>query len=122
MNCNILVLEDEPLIALDIAMTLEEAGYNDVVICHSIKEATELLVKITPKIALLDFSFKNGTTSVSVAKQLKESNTPFIFLTGNTQTTIKTPDELQPAAHINKPFQGVDLVTKVQRVLNVPQS
>jgi len=118
MTCNILVLEDEALIATDIAMTLEEAGHKNIVVCYSIEEAMEQITKAIPRVALLDFNLGHKTTCVPVAERLKQSGVPFILMTGYAETMIPTPEEFDWTTRISKPFRNGDMVAKVETALN----
>ena len=116
-DCNILILEDEALIAMDIEMTLEEAGHSNISVCSTVDEAMAQIEKSTPKVALLDFNLGNGKTSIPVAERLSETGVPFIFLSGYTESTVQIPDELSNAGRLAKPFQSTELVAKVADAL-----
>jgi CheY-like chemotaxis protein len=81
----ILVVEDNPLIALDIAMMLEDEGALVLGPCASVDEALALIDENAGKrqihAAVLDFDLRIGT-SVRVAHLLQEMAIPFIFYTG----------------------------------------
>jgi len=116
-DVEILILEDEALIAMDIQMTLEDAGHNSISVCSSVDDAMILIEKDLPKVAVLDFNLGNGTTSVSVAEKLSENGVPFIFLSGYTESTVRIPDEFSSAGRLAKPFQSAELVSKVRSTL-----
>lgn len=116
-ECDILVLEDEAFIAMDIEMTLADAGYKSIAICHTVVEAMEQIDKGNPKIALLDFNLGKDATSVPVAERLSQSDVPVVFLSGYTEFTVEIPDGLSNAQRLAKPFRSAELVEQVERVL-----
>ncbi|WP_189524501.1 MULTISPECIES: response regulator [unclassified Mesorhizobium] len=76
----ILVLEDEPLIALDVEATLVEAGFN-VAVTASCAEAESILEDVSPDAAVLDLYLKDGPC-IAVAKKLVGRGIPFVVHTG----------------------------------------
>jgi DNA-binding response OmpR family regulator len=100
----ILVVEDDPLIALDLATTLEDAGATVVGPCASVAKALSFLGETSARPAVegavLDFDLR-GETSAPIAKLLKSRGIPFIFHTG-----------LDPARNINLEEFGAPVVPK----------
>lgn len=80
------VVEDDPLIALDVAMTLQQAGadvYGPYPNCTSALAAIETLSQtIGITLAVLDVDL-GRETSEPVARALMERGIPFVFHTGN---------------------------------------
>ena len=116
-KCDILVLEDETLIGIDIRMTLEAAGYENVAVCSTIEGAIELIEKCEPKIGLLDINLGRGMDSLPVAELLNERGKPIIFISGYTETTVQVPSALSNAGRLAKPFQSAELISIVERAL-----
>lgn len=114
----ILVLEDEALIAMDIEMTLQEAGYQKVSVHSDSKSALKKIENTQPIAAFLDFNLGNDKTSLDVANALKDRGVPFVFLTGYTDATVSLPDDLADVKRIAKPFQGAELVKAVNGMIS----
>ncbi|MGF0536948.1 response regulator [Agrobacterium sp. ES01] len=76
----ILVLEDNPMLALDAATAVADAGF-DVAITARCGEALAMLEGVRFKCAILDFNLLDGD-SVIVAKRLMEMGTPFRIVSG----------------------------------------
>lgn len=77
--CNVLVVEDEALIALDLAMTIEEMG---AVVCgpfNSVDRAAPTCDTVDG--AILDVDIKGGTV-FALADRLHAKGTPMVFHTG----------------------------------------
>jgi DNA-binding response OmpR family regulator len=78
----ILVLEDEFIIADEIASTIEDAGHAVLGPAASVEEALRLLATETrPDVAIIDANLR-GETSLPVAERLREQSVPFCVCTG----------------------------------------
>jgi DNA-binding response OmpR family regulator len=80
-DMNILIVEDEALVALDLSMILEERGAAVAGTCGTIEEACNA---IAPDLdaAILDVDLR-GRLVFPVADRLRKNGTPFIFHTGH---------------------------------------
>ena len=100
---NVLIVEDEPLIALDIAETLETAGACVAGPIRSLKSAFEALEACgaadTWDAVVLDYNLLDGT-SEPFGKALKLRNIPFLIHTGNVEFLSGL------AMHLNVPLVG----------------
>lgn len=77
----ILILEDEVLVALDVAEILEKMGVAVVGPAHRVESAMTMLDSNRPDAALLDVNIA-GTTSAEVAERLSRDGIPFVLATG----------------------------------------
>ena len=77
-----LVLEDEPLIAMDLTYAFEDEGF-DVVTTSDCDEALDLIAADQIAGAVLDVNLGPGTTCEPVAKALNERDIPFVLHTGD---------------------------------------
>jgi CheY-like chemotaxis protein len=107
----ILVVEDQYLLARDVCEWLESAGAEIVGPAPDSKKACELLDKRTVDSAVVDINLGRGP-SYEVASRLYERDVPFVFATGYDQAAI--PEEFQSAPRLEKPFKGPDLVQAVR--------
>ena len=78
---SILVVEDEPLVALDIADAFRDAGAH-VLIARALAEAMKLVE--TPGLtgAVIDHSLQDGLTTSDVCERLNELSIPFVVHSG----------------------------------------
>lgn len=111
---SVLVVEDEALIAMDLEMLLQDAGYRVLGPANSIESALKILGTETPDAALLDINL--GRSDVfAVANALSEKKTRVIFLSGHSAQKL-------PAAHrdlplVTKPYLPHALLQTLRRVL-----
>ncbi|HWH17771.1 MAG TPA: response regulator [Allosphingosinicella sp.] len=93
---SILIIEDEPLIAMMLEDFLDSLGHKVVGTCETVEDA---MVKIDEggfEVAIVDVHLKNGEHVWPVADRLVEEGVPFILATGG---HIEPP----PAAHADAP-------------------
>jgi|SRR6185503_602531 CheY-like chemotaxis protein len=113
-QASILVVEDEALIAMDLQMLLEEAGYRVLGPVNSTAAAMALLDGALPDVALLDVNL--GRSDVfGVANELAARKTKLIFLTGHTVQRLPEAHRHRPL--IGKPYLPHALLQIVQQVL-----
>ena len=96
----ILVLEDDVLIATDLAATLEEMGASVQGPAHTAQQAELSIARRKPDLALLDFKL-NGHTSEHIAERLEEMDVPVVFITGHSRHHL--PERFQNHTIIQKP-------------------
>lgn len=78
----ILLLEDEPLIAMDLQFVFEDYGV-EVHVAASCSAAGEIIDKVPIDGAVLDVNLGRGETCENVAGRLRELGVPFILHTGD---------------------------------------
>jgi CheY-like chemotaxis protein len=107
----VLVVEDQYLLARDVCEWLEAAGAHVVGPAPDSTKACELLEGHAVDSAVVDINLGRGPT-YEVAARLNEREVPFLFATGYDEEVI--PAEFQGAARLEKPFTGADLVQAVE--------
>jgi len=111
MQKTILVVEDELVVANDIRLTLERAGYTVVGISRTYHSAMETIMATRPALVLLDIFLKGDLTGIDVAAQLNKQDIPFVYLSANCNTTVLEMAKVtQPSGFIVKPFREKDLL------------
>ncbi|OUT97940.1 MAG: phosphate regulon transcriptional regulatory protein PhoB [Betaproteobacteria bacterium TMED41] len=120
MNCNILVIEDEPAISEIIAVNLTYAGHK-VLRAMDTSQAEALIKLELPDLILLDWMLP-GTNGSQYAKHLRTCDrtklVPIIMLTARTCEEDKI-EGLESGAddYITKPFSPKELVARIKAVL-----
>ena len=80
-GCTVLVVEDEPLVALDIADAFKGAGAQ-VIISRTLQDALHQAATANLTAAVIDHALHDGVTTSDVCAQLKERDIPFIVYSG----------------------------------------
>jgi CheY-like chemotaxis protein len=99
---SILIVEDEPLIAMMLEDFLESLGHNVVASCESVDEALGHVEAGGFDVAILDVQLKDGMKVWPVCDRLAESGTPFILATGG--HVEPPPAEHASAPVLSKPY------------------
>jgi CheY-like chemotaxis protein len=106
---NIMVIEDEPIIAMDIRQLVESCGHNVVGIASGEAEAVSMARELKPGLILADVNLGPGGDGISAVQRiLQEQDTPVIFVTAYPERLL-TAEQLEPAFIISKPFEPVAL-------------
>lgn len=113
----VLIVEDEFLIALDLALVLERDGWSVLGPVGTIEAAMTVLDSETPSIALLDTNLMDGPVTI-VAETLKARNVPFVVASAHTQPELFAGDVLNGALNVGKPIDERRLLAALQRSLN----
>lgn len=79
---SVLILEDEPLIALDHDLHVGRAGFTQITIFSSCAAAHEWLRSHVPTVALLDVRLRDGPCP-DIATLLKNKSVPFVVCSGS---------------------------------------
>jgi DNA-binding NarL/FixJ family response regulator len=111
MPRKILIVEDEPAIAQDIAFNLEDNGFIVSAVVHSSEKALDYLFKNEVDLILLDINIKGTKNGIEVARIINEKYVlPFIFLTSfSDEDTISEAAKTIPYGYLTKPFKNSDL-------------
>ena len=104
---SILVVEDEPLIAMMLEDFLESLGHSVTATCESVQDAMNEADKGGFDLAILDVNLK-GESVWPVAAALRARGTPFVLASGG--YVEPPPPEFKNAPMIEKPYT-VDRVT-----------
>jgi len=121
---NILIVENEVLIAHMAESMLIELGYIVVGKARNVAEALNIIANNKVDIALLDINLYNGTEGIDLGQQLKDHfQIPFIYLTSYTNKgVIKKATLTNPGGYVIKPFNKTDLFSSIEICLaNVKQ-
>jgi signal transduction histidine kinase len=115
----ILIVEDEIIIANNIAEILEGIGYEVVDIAPTATKAIFSFAKHDPDLVLMDIKLKEKETGIDVAKKIRKiSKVPIIFLTANgDEKTINAALETGPYGYILKPVREKELVINIELAL-----
>jgi len=107
MNMRILVVEDEPLLAMLLEENLTDLGHEPVGAAATVEQAMAMLDAQDIDAALLDFSLGHDSTSAPVAHRLRRIGTPFFYLSGH--ASLDAEDNTPDAPLLIKPVSLVDL-------------
>jgi DNA-binding LytR/AlgR family response regulator len=112
---NILVVEDESLIAEMVRVMLEDMGYRVPFVAYNLKAGLRVLNEEEVHFAVFDINLKEGMEGVELAKVASEKGIPFMFLTSySDKGTIDVAKLTKPGAYVIKPFSEEELYSGIQ--------
>ncbi|AMR27011.1 hypothetical protein A0257_07745 [Hymenobacter psoromatis] len=120
---NLIVVEDEALIAQELSNTLQDLGYYVLATCLSYVEARQAFAQYQPDLVLLDINLRSPNPThngLALAQQLHERPVPppFIFLTAyNDLDTIRQATRLRPSGYLIKPANDAALFAAIQTAI-----
>lgn len=103
----ILVVEDEPLLAMLLEESLEDLGHEMVGVAATVAQAEAILDQHPIDAAFLDFSLADDATSAPVAERLRREGKPFYYVTG--YDSIAPSGQAPEAPLLSKPVSMVAL-------------
>lgn len=111
MKEKLLIVEDEFIVANDLKIMLEKAGYSICGIAPSVPKALELIEIMQPAWVLLDIFLQGEKTGIDLAKRLRQLEIPFIYISANTnQSILEAAKATLPYGFLVKPFRENDLM------------
>jgi len=115
----VLIVEDEPTIAQEIAFNLEDHGYDVIGIANSAEKALSYIETEMPDVAMLDISINGMKNGIELAEIIRERYTfPFVFLTSFADSdTISKAAHTRPEGYLVKPFKDADLAPAIALAL-----
>lgn len=113
---DILIVEDEAIVALDIKRTILKMGFD---VTNMVTNHDDALLSIkakTPDIVLLDIHLKNSKDGIETAKDIKQiADIPIVYLTAfSDDKTIERAVQTNPVGYLVKPFKREDLKSTLQ--------
>lgn len=115
MTASAFILEDEPIIALELESCLSDAGYEVVGTAGSVEAALEQLRDLRCDVAVLDLNL-HGQRSDAVAAMLADRGTPFLFVSGYGREAL--PARFAAAPLVPKPIHERALLDAMQSLLS----
>lgn len=115
----ILVVEDESIIALDIAERLRRLGYEVTATAVSGDEAMDAAIRTRPDLVLMDIMLPGAVDGIEAAARIRDRlEVPVVYLTAYAdQATLARAQVTEPFGFILKPFQERGLKAAVEIAL-----
>jgi DNA-binding LytR/AlgR family response regulator len=112
----ILIVEDELIIAEDISNMLEKMGYDVIGIAMDFDEAVTVLETKKPDLILLDINLNGKNDGIDLANVINgKCKIPFIYLTSYSDaTTLERAKNSNPLNYLIKPFKEQQLFTAIE--------
>ena len=101
---DVMIIEDEPLIAMDLEALLESLGHRVTGVARTAKEAILLAATKRPGLVLADIQLADGSSGIDAVNAILQTiKVPVIFITAFPERLL-TGEKPEPAFLITKPF------------------
>lgn len=119
MPTNVLIAEDEALVALDISHELESAGYTVVGQVSNGRDAVKKAFELKPDIILMDISMPGEIDGIQAADEIRsKQGTPIVFVTAHSdEATLQRAKITHPSGYVMKPFEPNELRAHIEIAL-----
>ena len=119
-HAQILIVEDESIVALDVRRRLHSLGYAVLAVLESGEEALEAVARLQPQLVLMDIKLRGRMDGVEVAERIRAKfGIPVVFLTAHTdEATLQRAKLTEPFGYIVKPFEERDLAITIGMALH----
>jgi signal transduction histidine kinase len=120
MSIKVVIVEDERLVARDIANILQDEGYIVCAIASDGLTALKHIIEHSPDLVLLDIRIKGEIDGIDVAQFLQSFyDSPIIYLTSFSDSeTLKRAQSTNPAGYVVKPFRREQLLSSITIALS----
>ena len=114
---DVLIIEDEPVIAADIEALVRELGHRVLEVASTRREAVEAVGRATPGLVLADIQLADGSSGIDAVKDiLGRHDVPVIFITAFPERLL-TGERPEPTFLITKPFQSETVKAAIGQAL-----
>lgn len=121
-RARILIIEDEPIIAMDIEMIVRDLGHDVVAVATTHREAVAEAQKHQPGLVLADIQLADNSSGIEAVQEiLTDLKIPVIFITAFPERLL-TGDRPEPAFLLTKPYQPATLRAAISQVLFFDES
>lgn len=118
-NAQIIIVEDERIVASDLKRRLDQLGYEVKAIVSSGEEAITKAEKCKPDLVLMDIVLKGSMDGITAANKIHALfNIPVVYLTAYTdRETLKRVKVSEPYGYLVKPFEERELIAAIEIAL-----
>jgi len=114
---DVLIIEDEPLIAMDIESLVQSLGHRVDAVARTHKEALKAVQKKKPGLVLADIQLADGSSGLDAVNEMLQSfSVPVVFITAYPERLL-TGERPEPAFLITKPFQPETVKAVISQAL-----
>ena len=116
-HADVLIIEDEPIIAMDIEMFVRDLGHNVTGVAVTRSEAVAQARQSPPTLVLADIQLADDSSGIDAVKDiLAEFSVPVIFITAFPERLL-TGTRPEPTFLITKPFQRSTVKAAISQAL-----
>ena len=113
----VLIIEDEPVIAFDLASIVASMGHGVIGMADTRERAVEMARSRRPGIVLADIQLRDGSSGIDASREILEAmDVPVIYVTAFPERLL-TGEGAEPTYLITKPFDAEELEVTISQAL-----
>ena len=114
---DVVIVEDEPLIALDLARLVTDLGHRVVEVARTARQAIDAARRTRPGLVMADIQLADGSSGREAVNEiLRSRSVPVIFVTAFPQRLL-TGTRPEPTLMVTKPFRAENLKAVISQAL-----
>jgi DNA-directed RNA polymerase specialized sigma24 family protein len=114
---DVVIIEDEPLIALDLVQVVNDLGHRVVRVARTAEQAIEATRSLRPGLVLADIHLADGSSGLDAVNEiLRTISLPVVFVTAFPQRLL-TGTRPEPTFLVTKPFQPQNVKAVISQAL-----
>ncbi len=114
---SVLIIEDEPIIAADLAHLVEDLGHRFAGSAATRRNAVEMARRVKPGLILCDIQLADNSSGIDAVQEiLEEMDVPVIFITAFPERLL-TGERPEPTYLVTKPFQDDTVKAAISQAL-----
>lgn len=119
MSGILLIVEDEPIMALELKETLERRGFSVPEIVPSADTVVEAYARVRPDLVIMDIQLRSYIDGIDSAHRLSIfGSTPIMFLTANEDPGVERRARKTPNSYyVRKPYDEDRLVDLIEQIV-----
>lgn len=122
-KAQILIAEDDPVMAQDLKLRLESLDCEVAGITHCAEQAVELAERLRPDLVLMDIQLAGEMDGIQAGEQIHELCVPLVYVSGYCDSPVLQRAQLtEPYGYILKPYRTSDLRISVEMSLQRHQA
>jgi DNA-directed RNA polymerase specialized sigma24 family protein len=115
----VLIIEDEPIVAMDLEAIVEDLGHHVVGVARARRQAVALAAERRPELIMADIQLSDGSSGLDAVNEiLTGASKPVIFITGHPFRYLSAvSNRPEPAFLLSKPFDPDSVRAAVSQAL-----
>ena len=115
--CSVLIIEDEPLIAMQLEELVTDLGHTVAATATTRTSATEAFARLRPNLVLADIQLADASSGIDAVEDiLAMASVPVIFITAYPERLL-TGERPEPTYLVTKPFQEETVRATISQAL-----
>lgn len=118
----VLVIEDEPVIAMDLIGTITASGHSVVGVARTRTEAIQIAERTRPDVVIADIQLADASSGLDAVQDiLRLGSLPVVFVTSFPEELLRG-DRVEPTFVVTKPFNPDTLVVSIAQALSMART